>query len=114
MDDNKYNLTILRGDGVLALTEDSKKVIVDYLLAKKAMEEAEKKLREQLMTAMEENNVLSIVTDEFTISYTGTTFAEKFNVKKFKEEHEDLYNSYIEMQPKSASIRFTPKKPKKR
>lgn len=108
-------LLVINGDDI-QLSESTKTVLEEYLIAKKKFDETEKALKEQLLGLMEEHKVASITNGNVTVSYVSGTIAEGFDKKKFKEEHEELYNSYVTFTPKKAYIKISLKeeKPRKR
>ena len=72
--------------------------LIEITNKKKELEDLEKKYKDMIQKAMEENNVIKVI-DEIsgvTINYISErTDKEVFHKDKFQEEHPDLYNSYI-------------------
>ena len=58
------------------------------------------------MEEMEAKNFIKIDTDVMTITYVAPTDREKFDSKRFREEHADLYDEYVSMIPVKSSIRI--------
>lgn len=58
------------------------------------------------MEEMEAKNFIKIDTDVMTITYVAPTDREKFDSKKFREDHADLYDEYVSMIPVKSSIRI--------
>lgn len=84
------------------LTKISYKIIAleNKLKEYKKMEQEQKELKEQLKKAMEEKGIKSWQTPngaKITLVEDGKDKeVMKFNESKFKEENEDIYNSYLE------------------
>lgn len=99
-----------------AIDVDGKKIPATWLLQNlKALKDAEKKLREKLMSQMEKHSIKKVEFQDLgvRVSYTegksGAT-SRKFDEARFKKEHEDLYEQYcndVTTGGKSASIRIT-------
>lgn len=72
----------------------------------KKLKEIQEEYKEELIKIMEENNLIKLDNDLFTISYVGATTKETFDSKTFREENEDLYNDYIKFSDVKSSIRI--------
>ena len=104
-------IKVENGEGLL----DTKMAVslIEITNKKKELEDLEKKYKEMIQKAMEENNVIKVV-DEIsgvTINYISErTDKEVFHKDKFQEEHPELYNSYITCNGKTkAYIKVTTK-----
>lgn len=84
--------------------------LAEYERKVKLIEEEEKRLKSAILKAMEEHNIIKIDTEEILINYIPDGDREKFESKKFKEEHPDLYDEYISLIPVKSSIRIRLKK----
>lgn len=84
--------------------------LAEYERKVKLIEEEEKRLKNAILKAMEEHNIIKIDTEEILINYIPDGDREKFESKKFKEEHPDLYDEYISLIPVKSSIRIRLKK----
>lgn len=73
--------------------------------AKRAKEEYDA-LKEELLTAMEEYNVVKIDTPELLINYIAPSESERLDSKAFKETCPDLYNEFVKFVPVKASVRI--------
>ncbi|MBE6145036.1 MAG: endonuclease [Firmicutes bacterium] len=84
------------------LTELSNKVVAleNQLAAYKQIEKESKDLKAELKSLMEKHNVKKWITNNgtsITLVPDGTDKEVlKFNETKFKDEHEDIYNEYLE------------------
>lgn len=84
------------------LTELSNKVVAleNQLAAYKQIEKESKDLKAELKSLMEKHNVKKWITNNgtsITLVPDGTDKeVSKFNETKFKDEHEDIYNEYLE------------------
>lgn len=80
--------------------------IAEYERKVKLIEEEEKRLKNAILKAMEEHNIIKIDMPELLINYIPDGDREKFESKKFREDHPDLYDEYISMIPVKASVRI--------
>ena len=80
--------------------------IANFEISIKTLKEKEEELKQEILKEMEEKGIISIKTDELDITYVAPTYRETFDSKKFKEEHQDLYDEYIKMSDVKSSIRI--------
>lgn len=85
-------------------TEVSKKV-AEFEKAIKEIKEKEEELKQNILTEMENKNILKLETDDLTITYIAPAERETFDSKKFREENSDLYDEYVKFSPVKSSIR---------
>lgn len=85
-------------------TEVSKKV-AEFEKAIKEIKEKEEELKQNILTEMENKNILKLETDDLTITYIAPAEKETFDSKKFREENSDLYDEYVKFSPIKSSIR---------
>lgn len=85
-------------------TEVSKKV-AEFEKALKEIKEKEEELKQNILTEMENKNILKLETDDLTITYIAPAERETFDSKKFREENSDLYDEYVKFSPVKSSIR---------
>lgn len=85
-------------------TEVSKKV-AEFEKAIKEIKEKEEELKQNILTEMENKNILKLETDDLTITYIAPAEKETFDSKKFREENPDLYDEYVKFSPVKSSIR---------
>lgn len=93
-------------NGVAVLDSDISSRIADFERKLKDIKEAEDKLKQGVLEEMQEKGILKIETEEMTISYIAPTDRETFDSKRFRAEHEDLFDEYVRMSPVKASVRI--------
>lgn len=79
-----------------------------YAMFEKQMKELKAKqdeFKEQILKEMKDKQILKLDTPEMTISFVDETFKESFDSKKFKQDHEDMYNDYVKLSSVKASVR---------
>ena len=91
-------------DGATILDTKVAEQIAEFERKAKEIEDAEKALREQILSEMEQKNIKSIETDALLISFKQSYDRENFDKKKFKEDNPDLYDNYISMTTVKASV----------
>lgn len=64
-------------------------------------------MKAKLLAAMEQGDVRKWVSDNLTISRVEPSIRFTFDSKRFKKEHEDIYNAYLKSSETKSSIRFT-------
>ncbi len=84
--------------------------LAEYERKVKLIDEEEKRLKSAILKAMEEHNIIKIDTEDILINYIPESDREKFESKKFKEEHPDMYDEYISLIPVKSSVRIRLKK----
>ena len=82
------------------------KKLADFERKIKALKKEEDELKVALLTAMEKNNVVKLDTDDLTINYVSETNRETFNSRKFRKDHADMYDEYVDIRPVKASVRI--------
>lgn len=95
-------ITIANGTAILDV-EASKK-IADFERKLKEIKEKEDELKKAILEEMESKAILRIETEDFIISYKATYDRESFDSKKFRAEHEDLFDDYVKLTPVKSSI----------
>ena len=93
-------------NGNAILAEDAIKTIVEIETMVKSLKAKQDEMKAILLEAMEANNLLKLDTPELLISYVAPSDRETFDSKRFKEEHQDLYDEYVNMTPVKSSIRI--------
>ena len=93
-------------NNVPVLSVETADKIVEFIRKAKEIEEAEKALRERIQAEMESKNIKSIKTPDFSITYKDEYDKEKFDSKGFRNDHPDLYDSYVSMSHCKASIQI--------
>ena len=106
-DTSKQEIQIVENQLVLA--KNLQKRIIEFEQEKKAIESAEKILKQQLEQVMGENNISSFETTDkkIKISYTPPTMMETFDKEKLFLDDPDTYKKYVRETPKKASVRIT-------
>lgn len=87
----------------------SKEVSLQIAHCEKQIKEIKKReedMKKALLQAMKDNNVKKYEDDNITVTYVDGYDKESFNQNKFREEHSDMYDEYIEMKPVKESIRI--------
>lgn len=92
------NNPILSSDVCIALKEIEKEI--------KYLKEKEELIKQSILEEMENRNILKLDNDNLTINYIAPSDRETFDSKKFKAEHQDLYDEYVRMTPIKSSIRI--------
>ena len=72
----------------------------------KEIEAKQKDLKSRILAEMEANGILSIETDDLTITYVAPTSRESFDSKAFRRDNPDLYDEYVKISNVSASVRM--------
>ena len=80
--------------------------IADFEKKIKLLKEEEDKLKEAILSEMEENQILKLDTPDLLINYIASTDRETFDSKTFKADHQDLYDEYVKMTLVKPSIRI--------
>lgn len=93
-------------DNVPILDQEISQRIAYFERLMKDVKAQEQALKEQILQAMEEQNILKIDTPDVLINYISSTDRETFDKKRFQKENPDLYDEYVEMKPVKASIRI--------
>ena len=103
--DNVMDLTIIQNGNVCLSAEASAKLAeIEKLI--KELKAQEDEIKQTILSAMEERGIIKFDTDDVLVSYIAPTSREKFDSKKFREEHPDLYDEYIDFAPVKSSIRI--------
>ena len=97
---------IIKQENGLILNPHVSKQIAEFERQAKAIKEAQDKLKADILSAMEANNIVKLDTEDLTITYVAETYRESFDSKALKADHEELYNQYTKISPVKASIRL--------
>lgn len=87
------------------LTGTTTDLIIDLDKQEKAIKKAKKEVWNALKEEMEKKGVKKIESDELLINYISSTDREEFDKEAFREDHADLYDSYITMKPVKAYVK---------
>lgn len=93
-------------NGVALLDAQTAIKIANFERKMKEIKEAEDALKTAILEEMESKNILSIKTDDMTISYVAPSDRETFDSKKLREDKPDLYDEYVKISPVKSSIRI--------
>lgn len=91
-------------NGTALLKEEVSSKIAEFEKTMKEMKKKEDELREQILREMEEKGIKCVDSKEITITYKYPSTRETFDSKKFKEEHQDLYDEFINISNIKSSI----------
>lgn len=81
--------------------------IAEFKRDLKRMKEEEKELHKRLQEEMELRHIKKIQTDDVNITYVAETYTEYFDKERFREDYPNTYDEYVEIKPKSASVKIT-------
>ena len=81
------------------------KAVADVFRAKKEIENREKKLRADLLTACEQYGILGFDNDEMTVIYTPPTTRESIDGDALKRDHPELFPMYLKTSSVKSSVR---------
>lgn len=103
------NVPSLTEDNVKLITETSK-AILEIVNKKKEMDDQEEKLKKGLLELFRKSGTFKFENDIITITRVPESETSRFNSKKFKEDHEELYNEYMTKAKKNEYILINTKK----
>lgn len=106
---------IKREQGQLALPQEMIEKVMQYETAIKTLESFYKGLKDEIKSMMANNPdglVKKIDNEQLSITYVPPTFKDKFDEKRFREEHPELYIEYLKEIEVKDSLRITIKKVK--
>lgn len=105
---NENNLMIINNNEELELTKDGIKLIRKMQKAKVELAKMEEQLKEMFLNKMEENNVTKYVSPDgtFKATYYKVSTTNRFDSKRFQEEHQNLYKEYLKTSSKKAYVKF--------
>lgn len=75
----------------------------------KALTENLNTMKAELLEAMQKHSIVEITNDAVKVKYIQPTTQERFDTKRFREEHEDLYNDYVKFVDVKPQLRITKK-----
>lgn len=91
-------------NGIGILNAEVSQNIAKFEKAIKEIKEKEE-LKQNILTEMENKNILKLETDDLMITYIATVERETFDIKRFREDYPDLYDEYVKFSPIKSSIR---------
>lgn len=92
-------------NGVALLDAQTAVRIAEFERKAKEIKEAEDALKAAILEEMESKGILSIKTEEMTISYVAPSDRESLDSKKLKAEKPDIYDEYVKISPVKSSVR---------
>ena len=95
------DLIISKGDLNLGFALALRDIIAEEKLIKDRKEHALNRLKE----AMEQNGIIKIDNEFFTVSYIAESDREYFDAKALRADKPELYDEYVTMKPVKASVR---------
>lgn len=98
------NDVVLTSDNLLPIETENK--IVEVIRKLDELKQAEKNLKESLLSEMEKRNIKKIDTGKLTITYVDSTTKESFDSKTFKADHRDLYDDYCRISDVKAYVKI--------
>lgn len=98
-------LIVVQND-VALLNIDASKTIVEIENQIKYLKEKEELIKQVVLEEMERKNILKLEDNSLMINYIAPSNREAFDSRKFKQEHQDLYDEYIKISPVKSSIRI--------
>lgn len=91
---------------VAVLSDDVSNTLIEIENNIKLLKEKEDLIKQSILDEMENKNIIKLDNDKLTINYIAPSDRETFDSKKFKSDHQDLYDEYIRMTPIKSSIRI--------
>lgn len=99
-------LIVKSESGGMELSSSALNTLMKYEETLAALKTDYDELKKKLLQEMEKKNVIKVETGDIRINYIAETDREKFNSKAFRNEHPDLYDSYVHFVPVKASVRI--------
>lgn len=93
-------------NNVPVLDREISQQIAEFERQVKFIKAEEERLKAAIQNEMEMKQIIGIKTDDITISYVPETYQEHFNKEKFRLDHPDLFDDYLEIRPKKAFVRI--------
>ena len=93
-------------NGITLLDDNVIKDLIKLEMEAKAIKEVQDNYKKAILEEMENRNILKLEDNNIAINYIAPSDRETFDSKKFKSEHQDLYDEYVKMTPVKSSIRI--------
>ena len=74
--------------------------------AQTSLKETNEKIKQEIMTSMENNEIKKYENDFISITYVAPTTKNTVDTKKLKEEYTDIYNKCLKTSNVKASLRI--------
>lgn len=88
------------------LVADAIKYIEKTEKALKKAKEKSEQVKQALIEAMEQNNIMKIDNGNIIISYVAPTESERLDTKALKEACPNIYDDFVKFAPVKASVRI--------
>lgn len=86
--------------------------IIELEKQAKDITERQKRMKDAILQAMKEKEILKIEAPEVTITYVAPTTTEKLDSKALKKELPDIYDTYCQISQRADYIKITIKEKK--
>ena len=96
----------IENNGTAVLDNNVTKQIADFETQIKAIKKQEDELKQSILEAMKENNIIKIDNDHLTINYVAGHDQERFDTKAFKEENKMIFDEYVKIIHVKDSVRI--------
>ena len=102
------NKLMIVNNNELELTKDGIRFIKKMQKAKIELAKMEEQLKENFKEIFEETGTNKFVSEDgtFKATYIEETTTNRFDSKKFKEEHKNLYDEYLTTSIRKAYVKF--------
>lgn len=107
------DLVAIDGNGCPVIPQDVITRIVELERDMKAIQDQEKKMREDLKAAMEEYGIVNLKNDDIQIIYTPGGGRETFDTAAFRADFAELYAKYTKITAVSPTVKIALKGAKK-
>ena len=87
--------------------DELERIYRHYAKMKQEAEQGIENVKAALMQMMQEQNLTTIKSGNYTVSYIAEKVGQRFDSAAFKKDNKDLYNKYMKESVTAASIRFT-------
>ena len=93
-------------NGTATLDNNVTKQIADFETQMKAIKKREDELKQSILEAMKENDIIKIDNDNLTINFVAGHDQERFDTKAFKSENKMIYDEYVKIVHVKDSVRI--------
>jgi len=100
-------------NGVAILDEETNRKIAEFERLAKLIKDEEGKLKDAIKEEMESKGIIKVETEDMVLTYVAPSDRERFDSKRFRAAHSDLYDEFITMSPVKASVRIKVKEERK-
>ena len=93
-------------NGVALLDAQTAAKIADFERKIKELKEAEDALKAAILEEMEEKGILSIKTEDMTVSYVASYDRESLDTKRLKEEKPEIFDEYVKFSTVKPTVKI--------